>query len=164
MVKIFTAKRQRKKLNGDEMSRFMGKYSHTVDDKGRAFVPSKFRDGLGNEFVVCKGFHEKCLYMFPYAVFDSLAEKLSGESLFDESIAKVQREFYSNSAPVELDKQGRIVIPQDLRDYADIKKEVVIAGAGTRVEIWDKSTLDENHDPQGMKAALRNIRAQGKSI
>ncbi len=146
------------------MPRFMGKYTHTVDDKGRAFIPAKFRDELGESFVVCKGFHEKCLYVFPDKVFDAIGEKLLGESLFDESIAKVQREFYSNSAPVELDKQGRIVIPQDLRDYAGIQKEVTITGAGTRIEIWDKETLNENIDPNGMKVALRNIKAQGKSI
>ena len=146
------------------MPRFMGKYSHTVDDKGRAFIPSKFREGLGDDFVICKGFHEKCLYAFPYEVFDQMAEKLSGESLFDESIAKVQREFYSNSAEVSLDKQGRIVIPQELRDHASIQKEVIIAGAGNRVEIWDKEAIEQNVDPNGMKAALRNIKAQGKSI
>ena len=146
------------------MPRFMGKYMHTVDDKGRAFIPSKFRDGLGDSFVICKGFHDKCLYAFPYEVFDAMAEKLSGESLFDESIAKVQRELYSNSAQVDLDKQGRILIPQDLRDYSNIDKDVVIAGVGTRVEIWDKTAHEENIDPNAMKSALRNIRAQGKSI
>ncbi len=146
------------------MPRFMGTYTHTVDDKGRAFIPSKFRDGLGDNFVVCKGFHEKCLYVLPNAVFDAIGEKLMGESLFDESIAKVQREFYSNSAEVSLDKQGRIVIPQDLRDYAGITKETVIVGAGARIEMWNNETLQDNKDPNGMKTALRNIRAQGRSI
>ncbi len=146
------------------MPRFMGTYTHTVDDKGRAFIPSKFRDDLGDNFVVCKGFHDKCLYVLPNAVFDAIGDKLMGESLFDESIAKVQREFYSNSAEVSLDKQGRIVIPQDLREYAGINKDAIIIGAGARIEMWDSETLESNKDPNGMKTALRNIKAQGRSI
>lgn len=144
---------------------FKGEYEHTVDDKNRAFIPAKFRDGLGESFVVCKGFFDQCLYVLPNQVFQALSDKLAGESLFDESIAKIQRELYANSADVELDKQGRIVIPQKLRDFANIQKEISIIGVGTRIEIWNKQAWQSmTSDPNGMKVALRNMQAKGKSI
>ncbi len=146
------------------MPRFMGENLHTVDDKGRVFIPSKFRDGLGEKFVLSKGFHDRCLYVLPNEVFESIEEKFAGTSMFDPSITKVRREFYSSSSEGSLDKQGRVVLPQNLRDYAEIKRDVIINGAGTWIEIWDKETYEISQDPNGMASALRTMQAQGKSI
>ncbi len=144
---------------------FKGEYEHTVDDKNRAFIPSKFREGLGGSFVICKGFFDNCLYVFPDEEFEKFSEKLEDLPFTDEDSMMVQRELYSNAADVELDKQGRIVIPQKLRDFAKIEREVSIVGVRTHIEIWNKDLWNEKtSDPNALKDALRNLRALGVKI
>jgi MraZ protein len=144
---------------------FKGEYEHTVDDKNRAFIPKKFRAGLGESFVICKGFFDNCLYIFSDEEFEKFSEKLEDLPYTDEDAMMVQRELYANAADVELDKQGRIVIPQKLRDYAKIEKEVSIVGVRTHIEIWNKQLWQEKTaDPTRLRGAFRNLRAQGVKI
>lgn len=128
-------------LAGDE-SMFMGEYNHTVDAKGRLIIPSKFRDTLGNEFVVTKGL-EGCLFVFERYEFDSFIDKLNEKSDLEANVRKIKRFFISGAQEVEVDKQGRILLPSVLREHASLEKDVVFAGVGGHVEIWDKNRWDE---------------------
>ena len=104
---------------------FMGEYNHTIDEKGRMIIPSKFRDALGASFVITRGM-DGCIYAYP------------DEEWVNKDARKFARYFLSGAAMVELDKQGRILIPQNLREHADLKKDVVVAGVLGRVEIWSR--------------------------
>lgn len=126
---------------GDE-SMFMGEYNHTIDAKGRLIIPFKFRDTLGNEFVVTKGL-EGCLFVFERYEFDSFIDKLNEKSDLEANVRKIKRFFISGAQEVDVDKQGRILLPAVLREHASLEKDVVFAGVGGHVEIWDKSRWDE---------------------
>ena len=117
---------------------FMGEYNHTLDTKGRLIVPTKFREDLGGEFVVTKGF-DGCLYLFPPRAWEEFQEKLNTLPVNRGDSRKLTRFFVAGAANVELDKQGRILVPSTLREFAGLEKDVVLAGATNRVEIWSKS-------------------------
>ncbi len=116
-----------------EVDRLKGEYQHTVDAKGRMFIPAKFRDELGDRFVVTKGL-DNCLFVYPLENWQVLEEKIRALPL---AKANLQRFFLSSAAECELDGQGRINIPQSLRDHAMIEREVTVIGVSTRAEIWD---------------------------
>ncbi len=125
------------------MSRmFMGEYNHTIDAKGRMIVPSKFRELLGEGFVVTKGL-DGCLWVFPADEWDLFYEKLRSLPVTRKDARKFVREFMANADNPEIDKQGRILIPQNLRKAANLEKEVVLIGTGPRIEIWNKAAWDE---------------------
>ena len=122
--------------------RFLGKYHHTIDDKNRAFIPAKFRARLGDNFVLCKRPDYECLLVFPNEEFEEFIDSYEKPTPFTEKEEmERQLEFFSNAAEVGLDKQGRVVIPQELYDYAKLKREIVIVGARTHLQIWDSETL-----------------------
>lgn len=121
---------------------FIGEYSHTIDAKGRLIVPLKFREQLGNEFVVTNGF-EGCLYMYDNSEFNAFGERLHALSITDPNARVVTRFFLTGACACEVDRQGRILIPQVLRNYANLKKNVVLAGNGGRIEIWDEETWND---------------------
>ncbi len=123
---------------------FMGEYNHTIDTKGRLIVPSKFRDQLGDEFVVTKGL-DGCLFVFPQNEWQTFELKLRALPLGQKNARKFTRFFVSGATTCEVDKQGRILIPQTLREFAGLDKDVVLAGNLNRVEIWDKATWIENN-------------------
>lgn len=125
-----------------DVSMFMGEYNHTIDAKGRLIIPSKFRDTLGNEFVVTKGL-EGCLFVFERYEFDTFIDKLNEKSDLEANVRKIKRFFISGAQEVEVDKQGRILLPSVLREHASLEKDVVFAGVGGHIEIWDKSRWDE---------------------
>ncbi len=117
---------------------FMGEYNHTIDEKGRMIIPSKFRDALGASFVITRGM-DGCIYAYPDEEWEKFEEKLSSlPQTVNKDARKFARYFLSGAAMVELDKQGRILIPQNLREHADLKKDVVVAGVLGRVEIWSR--------------------------
>ena len=116
---------------------FMGEYNHTIDTKGRLIVPSKYREPLGDEFVVTKGL-DKCLFVYPSDEWKAIEENFRSLSQFSKEARKVARFFFAGAAICEVDKQGRILLPAVLRDYAGLEKEVVLAGVVNRIEIWDK--------------------------
>ncbi|MBO5093766.1 MAG: division/cell wall cluster transcriptional repressor MraZ [Lachnospiraceae bacterium] len=116
---------------------FMGEYNHTIDTKGRVIVPSKFRETLGEEFVVTKGL-DGCLFVYDnneWAVFE---EKLKSLPITNKDARAFVRFFLAGAASVEVDKQGRILLPGSLRDFAELKKDIVLIGVGSRIEIWSK--------------------------
>ncbi len=125
---------------------FMGEYNHSIDAKGRMIVPSKFREQLGEEFVITKGF-DGCLYGYTKEEWKNIEEKFRDVTLTSKDARKFLRFFFSGAASCEVDKQGRILIPPVLREYAGLDKEVVTAGVFQRIEIWDKDRwADNNYD------------------
>ncbi len=116
---------------------FMGEYNHTVDAKGRIIVPSRFREQLGDEFVVTKGL-DGCLFVYENSEWKNLEEKLHTLPLTNANARKFTRFFLAGATSCEVDKQGRILLPAVLREFAHIDKEAVLVGVGSRIEIWSK--------------------------
>ena len=114
---------------------FMGRYNHTIDPKGRLSIPSKYREILGDEFVVSKGM-DGCLFVYADEDLKAFEAKLASLPLVNEEARQFARFFLSGAQYVTVDKQGRILLPQDLRDFAGLEKDVVLAGTGGRIEIW----------------------------
>ncbi len=120
----------------------MGEYLHTIDAKGRLILPAKFRDALGDVFVVTKGL-DKCLFVYGKDEWAILEEKLKQLPLAKAEARAFVRFFFAGAAEVECDKQGRVLVPANLRDYALLDKDVIVLGVSNRVEIWSKATWDE---------------------
>ncbi len=116
---------------------FMGEYNHTIDAKGRLIIPSKFRESLGDEFVVSKGM-DGCLFVYDNEEWKKFEEKLLSLPMMDKQVRQFTRYFLAGAASVEVDKQGRILIPSVLREFADITKDAVLVGVGSRIEIWSR--------------------------
>ena len=116
---------------------FMGEYNHTIDAKGRLIIPSKFRESLGDEFVVTKGM-DGCLFVYDNEEWKKFEEKLLSLPMMDKQVRQFTRYFLAGAASVEVDKQGRILIPSVLREFADITKYAVLVGVGSRIEIWSR--------------------------
>ncbi|WP_117169810.1 division/cell wall cluster transcriptional repressor MraZ [Paraliobacillus sediminis] len=114
---------------------FMGEYKHNIDTKGRIIVPSKFRDGLGETFVITRGL-DQCLFAYPIDEWHLLEEKLKKLPLTKKDARAFTRFFFSGAVECEVDKQGRINIPASLRKYAVLDKECAVIGVSNRVEIW----------------------------
>ncbi|EKY26954.1 division/cell wall cluster transcriptional repressor MraZ [Clostridium celatum] len=116
---------------------FIGEYQHSLDNKNRIVVPSKLREELGEKFVITKGL-DGCLYAYPQKEWIILEEKLKKLPLTNKEARAFVRFFFSGACEVETDKQGRGLIPLNLKEYAGIEKEIVSIGALTKVEIWSK--------------------------
>lgn len=114
----------------------MGEYNHTIDAKGRLIIPSKFREQLGDEFVITKGL-DGCLFVYDNAEWTKFEENLKSLPPSKNS-RQLVRFFAAGAAAVEVDKQGRILIPSNLREFAELTKDVVLAGVASRIEVWDK--------------------------
>lgn len=119
-------------------SMFMGEYHHTIDLKGRMIVPSKFRDGLGETFVLTRGL-DQCLFGYPMSEWKVIEEKLKALPLTKKDARAFTRFFFSGAIECELDKQGRINIASPLLQYAKLEKECVVIGVSNRIELWSKS-------------------------
>ncbi|MDO4778665.1 MAG: division/cell wall cluster transcriptional repressor MraZ [Tissierellia bacterium] len=128
---------------------FIGEFTHSIDDKGRVIMPSKFREILGDKFYVTKGM-EGCVFVYEESEWNRLEEKTRQLKLTSKKAREFARLFYAPAREVEFDKQGRFVIPQNLRDFAKIKKEATIIGVSTRIEIWDKDIYKEYIDGSNM--------------
>ena len=119
----------------------MGEYLHTIDDKGRLILPAKFRDELGDSFIVTKGL-DNCLFVYDMKEWAILETKLKQLPLAKPEARAFVRFFFSGGAEVACDKQGRVLLPNNLREYAHIDKDVVVIGVSNRIEIWNKDTWD----------------------
>jgi MraZ protein len=115
----------------------LGEYNHNVDEKGRVSVPAKFREDLGASFIVTKGL-DSCLFIYSKIEWNTFETKLKDLPLTNPNARNFIRFFFSGATECELDKQGRINIPQNLREYAGLNKDLSIIGVSTRVEIWDR--------------------------
>jgi MraZ protein len=124
---------------------FIGEYQHALDLKNRMIVPSKLREELGNKFVITKGL-DGCLYAYPLTEWKILEEKLKTLPLTNKDARAFVRFFFAGACEVEMDKQGRGLIPQNLKEYAGIEKEIVSIGVLTRVEIWSKEKWENYND------------------
>ncbi len=142
---------------------FMGEYNHTIDAKGRLIIPAKFREALGDSFVVTRGLDE-CLFVFPNEGWKVFEEKLSSLPVANKNARKFARFFLSGAGEVELDKQGRILIPNTLREYSGLEKEVVLIGVANRVEIWSRSKWEEVAVMDDMDEIAENMDELGLSI
>lgn len=120
---------------------FMGEYNHTVDVKGRLIVPSKFRENLGDEFVVTKGL-DGCLFVYDNNEWTAFEEKLKTLPLTNKEARQFVRFFLAGAASLEVDKQGRILLPANLREFAGLDKEAVLIGVASRIEIWSKERYE----------------------
>jgi len=131
---------------------FIGEYQHSIDTKKRLAVPSKFRGELGSKIVVTRGL-DKCLFIYPLKVWEELAKKLGSLPVGEAGTRSFIRLMLAGATDVEIDKQGRILIPDYLKKYAGLKKNITIAGLYNRLEIWDekkwnnyKSKTEKNAD------------------
>jgi MraZ protein len=115
---------------------FLGTYSPRLDEKGRLFLPAKFRDELAGGLVITKG-QERCLYVFAAEEFGRLTEQLRVAPLTAKGARDYNRVFFASAHDEVPDKQGRVTVPGPLRDYAGLSRDCVVIGANTRVEIWD---------------------------
>nr|WP_283243558.1 division/cell wall cluster transcriptional repressor MraZ [Feifania hominis] len=117
----------------------IGQYKHNVDLKGRLIMPQKFRDDLGETYIVTRGL-DSCLFVYPMKEWEVLAERI--KALPMAKGRELQRFFFANAEEVVTDAQGRMLIPANLRQYAGLKKEAVVIGSLTRVEIWDRQSWE----------------------
>ncbi len=142
---------------------FMSEYNHSIDAKGRMIVPAKFREALGNDFVVTQGL-DGCLFVFPNSEWQVFEEKLRGLPVSNKDARKFTRFFLAGAANVELDSQGRILLPAVLRNFAGLEKEAVVVGVGSRVEIWDKTRWQESTSFDDMDEIAEHMADLGISI
>ena len=142
---------------------FMGEYNHTIDAKGRLIIPSKFREALGSEFVLTKGL-DGCLFVFPMKEWEAFEEKLRSLPLIDKNARKFSRVFLAGASTCELDKQGRILVPGTLREFAQMDKEVVLTGMLDRIEVWSKEQWLENNAYDDMDDIAQSMQELGLNI
>ena len=121
---------------------FMGEYNHTIDAKGRIIVPSKFRDALGEHFVVTLGL-DGCLFVYPNEEWEHFVTELKNLPGNKEA-RQLQRYFMAGACECEVDKQGRILIPNNLRNQAGLDKDIVFVGVLSKIEIWSKERWESN--------------------
>jgi MraZ protein len=115
---------------------FLGTHAPRLDDKGRLFLPAKYRDELASGLVLTKG-QERCLYVFPEPEFGRITEALRAAPVTAKAVRDYSRVFFASASDEIPDKQGRITIPLSLRNYAALERDCVVIGANTRLEIWD---------------------------
>lgn len=142
---------------------FKGEYNHTVDTKGRLIVPAKFREMLGDTFVVTKGL-DGCLFVYPNEEWTNIENKFREIPLTTKDARKFSRFFFAGAADCEVDKQGRILIPSVLRDFAGLKKEVVLVGVLNRIEIWSKERWLGENEYEDMDEVAEHMAELGLGI
>lgn len=128
----------------------MGEYQHAMDEKGRLIIPAKFREGLGEKFVITRGL-DNCLFVYPMEQWKLLEEKIKELPTSHADTRAFVRMFFSGAVEAELDKQGRVVIPAHLREHARIERDLYVIGVSTKVEIWAKETW-ENYSSQAQQS------------
>lgn len=119
------------------MSMFMGEYHHTIDEKGRLIIPSKFREGLGEKFIITRGI-ENCLFVYSLDSWKKITDKLESLPFTKKDARQFVRFFLSGATTAEFDKQGRVNITSPLITYANLQKDCVVIGTGDRLEIWSQ--------------------------
>ena len=124
---------------------FTGTYQNSIDSKNRMIIPSRYRDQLGGHCMLTRGF-DRCLYIYSMEDYEVLVNKIRKLPQSDRDVRKFIREFFSNTEECHLASPGRILIPQHLRDYAGINKNLVTKGALDKIEIWSTEVLS---DPEG---------------
>jgi MraZ protein len=124
---------------------FLGEHRHGLDDKGRVIFPAKLRDGLGAQVVLQKGI-DPCVYILPPEEWERQVARVAELPTTNPQARRYARFFFSQAQSERIDRQGRLTVPQAFRAYAGLEKEVVVVGAGTRVEIWDSERWDSHRE------------------
>ncbi len=119
----------------------LGTYTPKIDAKGRVALPAKFRSQLGQGLVMARG-QERCVYLLPFGEFRRIASQIQRTSVGNKAAREYLRVFLSGAVDQEPDKQGRVVVPQMLRDYANLGSDIVVIGVGTRAELWNKDAWE----------------------
>ena len=138
---------------------FRSEYNHTIDAKGRLIIPSRFRELLGEEFVLTRGL-DGCLSIYPMDEWVAFEEKLRALPLTNKDARTFSRFFVAGATTCQLDKQGRILVPQTLRQFAGLDKDVVLTGNLNRIEVWSKEKWSENcnyDDMDSIAESMQNI-------
>ena len=138
---------------------FMGEYNHTIDAKGRLIIPSRFRELLGEEFVLTREL-DGCRSIYPMDEWVGCEEKLRALPLTNKDARTFSRFFVAGATTCQLDKQGRILVPQTLRQFAGLDKDVVLTGNLNRIEVWSKEKWSENcnyDDMDSIAESMQNI-------
>lgn len=139
---------------------FSGEYINTIDAKGRVVVPARFREELGDNFVLTRGV-DKCVFVYTKERFESMMEKFSGMPTISEQNRRMARFLVASSMPGEYDTQGRVLVPPHLREYAGLQKEIRTIGVVDRIEIWDKDAYAayqaENFDGEAFAQAVESF-------
>lgn len=129
----------------------IGEYEHSLDSKGRLIMPAKLRESMGEKFVITKGL-DGCLFGFSQNEWAIFEEKLKTLPITQKNARNFVRFFLSGAVECEIDKQGRFLISSNLREVADLEKEVIIIGVGTRIEIWNKNKWIEYNNIENNSA------------
>ena len=130
---------------------FIGEYEHSVDAKGRVIMPAKLREDTGEKFIVTKGL-DGCLFAYSKTEWSNFEEKLKTLPLTNKNARDFVRFFLSGAVECEIDKQGRFLIPNNLREYATLEKEINIIGVGTRIEIWNRESWKKYSSSENISA------------
>ncbi len=141
------------------LASLMGTYYHTIDTKGRLNFPTKLRDVLGAPFYVTKGLDQPCLTVYSEMEWERLSAKVA--TIPEAKANQIKRWLFSGAGTIVPDKQGRILIPQDLRQFANLEKEVVLIGADNKAEIWDKNRWDALNDSFDVGEMLKTLEEIG---
>lgn len=142
---------------------FTSEYNHSIDAKGRLIIPSEYRELLGEAFTVTKGL-DGCLFAYSNEEWEKFEQKLTSLPLMNKDARGLARYFSAGAKKVELDKQGRILLPANLREFAALEKDVVLAGVGSRVEIWNKDKWDAANDAIDIEAISATVQSMGLTI
>jgi MraZ protein len=145
------------------MNGFLGEYEVTIDAKGRFLLPAGFKKQVpeewGNQYVISRGI-ESCLTLYPMKNWEPIFSKISELNAFDPKVRQFQRFFLNGATTVELDTAGRLLIPQNLKAYAELDKDVVLVSAVQKIEIWDKKKYQqffENFSPESFSALADEV-------
>nr|WP_072514173.1 division/cell wall cluster transcriptional repressor MraZ [Ndongobacter massiliensis] len=139
---------------------FIGEYNHTVDSKGRVSIPARFREDLSDTFYITRG-PENCLFIYDEEGWKNIDGTIRSLTLTASNARAFARLFYSGAMELSLDRQGRVLIPPNLRNYAGIEKDVVITGVSSRIELWSKEKWDAYIGAQDMSAVTDALHDTG---
>lgn len=140
-------------------NRMLGRYEHTIDKKKRMFLPAKIRECAGEKIILVKSLSGNCIALYPEEEWEKFEEKL--EAIPQITGISVIRKIYSSMAVVETDAQGRILIPSDLCEYAQLEKNVVIIGCGKHAEIWSDVNRAEESEKENSPELITLLREMG---
>lgn len=137
---------------------FIGEYNHTLDKKGRIIIPSKFRPNLGEKFIMTKGL-DNCLFIYPMEEWEKFEDKLKTLPLTNRDARAFVRFFFAGATECSLDKQGRILIPANLRSHSNLEKDAIVIGVSTRIEIWSEDDWEDytNDDNLSYESIAENM-------
>ena len=142
---------------------YIGEYNHTLDAKGRVIVPAKFRELLGEKFIVCKGI-DRCLVVYAMNEWEKFVANLNQLSNLNKNARDLKRFFMAGASEVECDKQGRILLPETLRKYANLESNIIFSGMGDKAEIWSKESWDDVSTIDDMESIAETLDSMGISI